>query len=457
MYKTGQHIHFVGIGGIGMSGIAEVLINLGYKVSGSDLRETDITRRLAKLGCTVYPSHDAANTAGAGVVVISSAVTRDNPEVRSAREAMIPVIPRAEMLAELMRLKYGIAVAGAHGKTTTTSMVATILAQGGLDPTVIIGGKVNSLGSNAKLGQGKFLVAEADESDGSFLHLSPSIVVVTNIDLEHLDYYGNLECIKTAFLEFINLVPFFGTAIICLDDNHIPFLIPHIKKRYTTYGLTAQADLQARDVRPAGMGSSYAVYSGGEELGTVELNVPGMHNVYNSLGAVACGLELDIPFRDIQAALGQFSGVQRRLQIKGEVRGVTVIDDYGHHPTEISATLSALRQCWQDRRLVVVFQPHRYTRTQSLFQDFTRVFYQADTLIVTSIYAAGEKPIPGVEAKDLCESIRSQGHKDVHFLPERESIAPFLETLVQPGDVVLTLGAGNIWQVGEELLARMNR
>ncbi|MDD5154646.1 MAG: UDP-N-acetylmuramate--L-alanine ligase [Desulfovibrionales bacterium] len=457
MYKTGQHVHFVGIGGIGMSGIAEVLINLGYKVSGSDLAETDITRRLSRLGCTVHKGHDPQNVRGAAVLVTSSAVTRDNPEVQYAREAMIPVIPRAEMLAELMRLKYGIAVAGAHGKTTTTSMVATVLAQGGLDPTVVIGGKLNSLGSNAKLGQGKFLVAEADESDGSFMHLSPSIVVVTNVDVEHLDYYGNLECIKTTFLEFINKVPFYGIAIVCLDDNHIPSLIPYIKKRYATYGLSAQADFQARDVRWSGLGGRYIAYHLGQELGEINLNIPGIHNVYNSLAAVACGLELDIPFADIQTALQQFSGVQRRFQIKGEVSGIIFVDDYGHHPTEIKATLTAMRQCWEEKRLIVIFQPHRYTRTQALFEDFVKAFYQTDMLILTEIYAAGEKPIPGVEAKDLCESIRRQGHKDVQFIPDRAAIAAHLEAIVRPGDVVLTLGAGNIWQVGEELLTRLGK
>ncbi|MFH1147025.1 MAG: UDP-N-acetylmuramate--L-alanine ligase [Pseudomonadota bacterium] len=457
MYKTGQHIHFVGIGGIGMSGIAELLINLGYKVSGSDLRETDITRRLVQLGCTFRHGHRPENAAGAHVVVISSAVKPDNPEVQYARESMIPVIPRAEMLAELMRLKYGIAVAGAHGKTTTTSMVATVLAHGGLDPTAVIGGKLNSLGTNAKLGQGRFLVAEADESDGSFMHLSPCIVVVTNIDAEHLDYYGNIECIKTTFLEFINKVPFFGTAILCLDDNHIPFLIPSLKKRYSTYGVSAQADFQARDIRAEGLGSSYIAYHQGQELGKIEINVPGLHNIFNSLAALACGVEIEIPFGDIQAGLGEFSGVQRRFQIKGKVNGIVVIDDYGHHPTEINATLTALRQCWDGRRLLVVFQPHRYSRTQALFQEFTKAFYQADTLILTSIYPAGETPIPGVDARSLHDSIRSQGHKDVHFVAEKEDLAHYLESMVRPGDIVLTLGAGNIWQVGEELLDRLSK
>ncbi len=440
-----------------MSGIAEVLVNLGYKVSGSDLVETDITRRLGELGCTIYRGHDPKNVNGADVVVTSSAVTKENPEVDEAHKSMIPVIPRAEMLAELMRLKHGIAVAGAHGKTTTTSMIATVLAQGGLDPTAVIGGKLNSLGSNAKLGQGKFLVAEADESDGSFMRLAPSIVVVTNIDAEHLDYYGNLECIRTTFLEFVNKVPFYGLAILCLDDDYIPSLIPHIRKRYTTYGLTVQADIQARDVHLEGMGGRYVVYHHGQELGPVNLNVPGLHNVYNTLAAVACGLELKIPFAVIQGALQQFSGVQRRFQIKGEVDGVTVVDDYGHHPTEIKTTLTAARQCWQDERLIVIFQPHRYTRTKALFDDFSKAFYQTDVLILTEIYPAGERPIPGVEAKNLYESIRRQGHKDVQFVPDRTAIASYLESIIRKGDVVLTLGAGNIWQVGEELLARIRK
>lgn len=440
-----------------MSGIAEVLVNLGYRVSGSDLLETDLTRRLSQLGCTIYQGHDPQNVKEADVVVTSSAVTKDNPEVQQAVKNMIPVIPRAEMLAELMRLKYGLAVAGAHGKTTTTSMVAMVLAGGGLDPTAVIGGKLNSLGSNAQLGQGKFLVAEADESDGSFIRLTPSIVVVTNIDAEHLDYYGNLEGIKDTFLEFINKIPFYGIAILCLDDDHIPSLIPRIKKRHMTYGLTAQADLQARNVCPEGMGGQYVVYRQGKELGPINLNVPGLHNVYNSLAAVACGLELEIPFVDIQNALQQFSGVQRRFQVKGEAAGIIIVDDYGHHPTEIRATLTTARQCWQDKRLIVVFQPHRYTRTQALFDDFSKAFYQTDVLILTEIYPAGEKPIPGVEAKSLAESIRQQGHKAVQFLPDRTAIASYLASLVQAGDVVLTLGAGNVWQVGEELLSRIGK
>jgi UDP-N-acetylmuramate--alanine ligase len=448
MFKKIQHIHFIGIGGIGMSGIAEVLLNLGYRVSGSDVRETEITRRLAGLGGKIYQGHQKEHIQGANVVVVSSAVKGGNPEVDAAREATIPVIPRAEMLAELMRLKYGVAVAGMHGKTTTTSMVATLLGVGGLDPTVVIGGKLNIYGSNAKLGQGDFLVAEADESDGSFLSLSPAIAVITNIDREHLDYYRDLDHIKEAFLIFMNKVPFYGVTILCLDDPYLPSLIPALKKRYLTYGLSSQADLQAREVVYEGEGSRYRVFYRGAELGEVNLPLPGQHNVLNSLGAAAVGLELDLPFGVIKEAFSQFRGVERRFEVKGERGGVLVLDDYGHHPTEIRAVLDTVKRVWPKRRVVVAFQPHRYTRTQALMEEFLAAFYQADLLLVTEIYAAGESPIPGVEGQVLAEAIRRRGHREVHFIGNKSQWRDHLKGLLKDGDLFLTLGAGNIWELG---------
>ncbi len=435
-----------------MSGIAELLINLEYKVSGSDLKPSDITRRLTSLGATVYEGHLPEQIKGADVVVTSSAVKKDNPEVLAAKAAAIPVIPRAEMLAELMQLKYGIAVAGAHGKTTTTSIIAEILNKGGLDPTVVIGGKLNSLGTNAILGRGDFIVAEADESDGSFLHLSPTITVVTNIDAEHLDYYNDLDHIKTVFLDFINKTPFYGLAILCLDNEPVQSLIPKVEKRYTTYGLTTQADYQAKKIRPEGLKSKFQVTRHKELLGDVTLNLPGLHNIYNALSSIAVGMELDIPFDEIKTALEQMEGVQRRFQIKGSVKEITVVDDYGHHPTEIKVTLDTARQCWPDRRIIVIFQPHRYTRTAALFEDFTRAFYRADSLIVLPIYPAGEPPIPGVNSNVLCEGIKEHGHKDVAFKAETKEVLDYLSGKLREGDVVLTLGAGPVWKIGEDIL-----
>jgi UDP-N-acetylmuramate--alanine ligase len=455
LYKKFQHIHFVGIGGVGMSGIAEVLLNLGYKVSGSDLKESDTTRRLESLGAKIFVGHKGGNVAQAHVVVVSSAVHEDNPEVIAAREKQVPVIPRAEMLAELMRLKYGIAVAGAHGKTTTTSMVATVLAKGGVDPTVVIGGKLNIFGAGAKLGQGEFLVAEADESDGSFLLLSPTIAVVTNIDEEHLDHYTKgIEQIKEAFLEFINKVPFYGLAVLCLDIEHIQDLLPRVKKRYTTYGLSSQADTYARGVEFGGMGSSFEVIHKGESLGVFELGVPGQHSVYNALAAISVGLELDIPADTIRSALREFGGLHRRFYVKGEAKGVMVVDDYGHHPTEIKATLAGAKAGW-DRRTVVVFQPHRYTRTRDLMKDFFTAFNQADRLVVMDIYPAGEKPIEGVSAKALFDGIRSRGHKDAVYIKDPDGAVEWLVGNVAPGDILITLGAGDVWKVGEAVLKRL--
>jgi UDP-N-acetylmuramate--alanine ligase len=455
MYRKKYHIHFVGIGGIGMSGIAELLLNLGYKVSGSDLKASDITQRLEKLGGIIFEGHAENQIAGADVVVVSSAVDSVNPELIAARQTSTPVIPRAEMLAELMRLKYSVAIAGAHGKTSTTSMVAAVLGRGNFDPTVVIGGKLKSIGSNALLGQGDFIVAEADESDGSFLKMSPTIAVVTNIDREHLDYYRDLDDIKTAFLKFIGRVPFYGLAVLCLDNEPIQDLIPKIQKRYTTYGMSTQADLQATNVIFENFKSRFTLQQQGKPLGEIRLNLPGIHNVYNSMASVAVGIELGIPFKTIKNALETLQGVQRRLEIKGEINGITVVDDYGHHPTEIKTTLQAATECWPDRRKVVVFQPHRYTRTKALFDDFTRAFYQSDVLLVLPIYAASEKKIPGVNSGSICEGIREHGHKEVICKDSLTGAISDLKELLKPGDVLLTLGAGDVWKVGEEILTKL--
>lgn len=400
MYGKIRKIHFVGIGGIGMSGIAEVLLNLGYKVSGSDLRESEITTRLAKLGGEIVYGHKAENLRDADVVVTSTAVRKDNPEVVEANRRLIPVIPRAEMLAELMRMKYGIAVGGTHGKTTTTSMVATILSHAGIDPTAVIGGRLDSLGSNAKLGQGKFLVAEADESDGTILKLSPTIAVVTNVDADHLDFYRDLDQIKDTFVEFINKVPFFGLAVLCLDDANIQALIPLVKKRFVTYGLASQADFNATDISHKATRTSFTVHHRGQALGRISFKMPGRHNVLNALAAVAVAMELDIPFEKIAEGLHDFGGVQRRFMVRHDDGKVMVVDDYGHHPAEIKVTLAAARSGW-DRRIVAVFQPHRYSRTKALFEEFLTAFYQADHLVVMDVYAAGEDVIEGVRAEDL--------------------------------------------------------
>jgi UDP-N-acetylmuramate--alanine ligase len=453
MYRKTKRIHFVGIGGIGMSGIAELLLTLGYGVSGSDLRSTDITARLEQLGGEIHQGHHGDWVNGADVVVTSTAIAPDNPEVVAAEAAHIPVVQRAEMLAELMRLKkYGIAVAGSHGKTSTTSMVAAILAAAGLDPTVVVGGKVHGLGSNAKLGQGEFLVAEADESDGSFLKLSPVIEVVTNIDLEHLDFYRDIEHIKDIFHEFINRLPFYGVAVVCIDDDNIAQLLPRIQKRILTYGLTEQADLQAVKIVSGNGTSQFTVRFRGEDLGQIRLNRPGKHLIYNSLAAVNVGLELEIDFPVIARALENFQGVQRRMQVKGEAAGILIIDDYGHHPTEIRATLDAVREGWPDRRVVVAFQPHRYSRTKGLFAEFTTAFRRADVLVLTEIYPAGEQPITGVSSEHLLEAIRRHGQRQAHCIPQLVQQPRELLPLLQPGDLVLTLGAGNIVRVGEQLL-----
>ena len=458
MYRKTKinHVHFVGIGGIGMSGIAEVLLNLGYEVSGSDIRETEITRRLERLGARVHYQHQEKNIEGSEVVVVSSAIKQENPEIQAAAEKLIPVIPRAEMLAELMRMKYGVAVAGTHGKTTTTSLIATVLAHGGLDPTVVTGGKLNSIGSSAKLGQGDFLVAEADESDGSFLKLLPTIAVVTNIDPEHLDYYQGIEQIKETFLQFIDRIPFFGLAVLCLDQENVQSLIPQLRKRFTTYGLSSQADFQAKDMRFDGPHTSFELVHRDERIGRLTFHMPGIDNVCNVLATVATAFELDVDFKTIQEALSEFSGIQRRFQRKAEIEDILVFDDYGHHPTEIKATLRAAKRGWR-RRVVALFQPHRYTRTKALFDEFLTAFYEADVLVITDIYPAGEEEIEGVHAHNLFEGIREHGHRDVHYISDKNKILQHLLRIIIPGDLVITLGAGDIYRVGEDLIEELGR
>jgi len=453
MCRKVREIHFVGIGGIGMSGIAEVLLNLGYRISGSDLSESDITQRLAALGARICKGHDASHVGSAQVVVTSTAVKADNPEVLEAHRRSIPVIPRAEMLAELLKMKFSIAVSGMHGKTTTTSMVSTVLAHGGVDPTMVIGGKLASIGSNARLGDGDVIVAEADESDGSFLKLSPSIAVITNIDLEHMDYYRDIDHIKDAFLQFANIVPFYGSTVLCLDDEHVKEILPKIKRRTITYGLSDPADYQARGVVFQGVSTRYTLTCRGETLGEVTLNVPGLHNVYNSMATIAVARELDLDFDMIREGMKAFTGAHRRLEVKGKRGDVLVVDDYGHHPTEILATLKAAKQVWKGR-LIVVFQPHRYTRTRALFREFLGAFGDADVLILTDIYAASEREIEGVHASKLCEGIRSGGHGNVTYIPAFDAIVDRLFEIAKPGDVIITQGAGSVWKVGEEYLKK---
>jgi len=456
MYKRYQHIHFVGIGGVGMSGIAEILVNLGYRVSGSDQKRTETIERLERLGAKVFTGHRAENVEGVHVVVYSSAVARDNVELQTARQRQVPTIERAEMLAELMRLKYGIAVAGTHGKTTTTSMVGAVLAEGRYDPTIVVGGRVTNLGSNARLGQGEYLVAEADESDGSFLKLAPTIAVVTTIDAEHLDHYGSLDAIRAAFLTFVNKVPFYGAVVLCLDQPNIQMLLPHVEKRIITYGLESGADLVARRLQLRGMTSRFDVFHHGELLGECVLQIPGRHNVLNALAAIGVGLDLEIPFATISAALAGFAGVQRRFQVRGTAGGVTVVDDYGHHPAEIRATLAAAKAGF-DCRVVTVFQPHRYSRTLHLRQEFLTAFNQADVLVVMDIYPAGEAPIPGVNAADLADDIRAHGHRNVTYLGnDRARIVDHVCEISRPGDLVLTLGAGDVSQLGSDILRRLD-
>ncbi len=434
-----------------MSGIAEVLLNLGYRVSGSDLAETEITRYLRKLGAKVNIGHRASNVKLPDVVVYSSAVSKTNPEVLKAKKLKIPVVPRAEMLAELMRMKYGIAIAGTHGKTTTTSMTGTVLAYCGVDPTVVIGGRLNKWGTNAKLGQGEFLVAEADESDGSFNLLSPTIAVVTNIDADHLDYYKNFDAIKSAFVTFLNRLPFYGVGIVCGDDGPALSILKHVNKRIVTYGLSRNCHVQARNIKLEGILSSFDVHYFGKKLGRFSVKAPGLHNVRNALSCIVVGLELNLPLVKIRKGLLAYTGVQRRFHIRGEVNGFTVMDDYGHHPTEVKATLEACKKVWPKRRLVVVFQPHRYTRTRDLMKEFSGAFQKADLLVFTDIYAASEKPLPGVTSEKLSR-LTQKNLKPVFYIPGRKNVAFEIEKMIRSGDVVLMLGAGDIWKSGLELL-----
>ena len=438
-----------------MSGIAEVLLTLGYHVTGSDVAPSDNTRRLETLGGRIAIGHDASHVEGAQVVVISSAVQASNPEVVAAKKSVVPVIPRAEMLAELMRLKFGVAIAGAHGKTTTTSIVASVLAHAGLDPTFVVGGKVNAMGTHARLGRSDLLIAEADESDGSFLRLSPAIAVVTNIDREHVDHYRSMDRLKAAFLEFVNKVPFYGVAILCADDVYLRAMLPRVQKRYVTYGREASdssmPDLRATDIAIKGLTTNFRVQFRERTLGPFRLNIPGVHNVSNALAAIGVGLELDLPLDLIRTGVASFSGVERRFHIRGEKRGVVVVDDYGHHPTEIRATLATARAVWSGR-LVVIFQPHRYSRTHDLLNDFSNAFEQADVLFVTPIYAAGEESIEGVSGEILAERIRATGHPAVDWMEKQDALVSRLVSEVRSGDTVLTLGAGDVWKVGVQLL-----
>jgi len=457
MFRRFQHVHFVGIGGIGMSGIAEVLANLNFRVSGSDQKKSEVTAHLEELDVDISEGHAAENVGDAHVVVRSTAVRDDNPEIIEARRRSIPVIPRAEMLAELMRMKpHTVAVAGSHGKTTTTSMVATVLGIAGLDPTFVIGGIVRTYRANARLGKSELMVVEADESDRSFLMLTPTIAVVTNIDREHMDYYNDMDDVRKCFADFVNKVPFYGAAVLCLDDPHVQAVIPSVARRRITYGLSAQADISAHDINyDQSFGSSFSVLRGIDVLGKVTLRVPGKHNVYNSLAAIAVGLELDVPFDTIAHALSEFTGADRRFQFKGDEGGVTIVDDYGHHPTEVKATLAAARIGAPNRRIVVLFQPHRYSRTKDLMDEFASAFNNADVLFVTDIYAASETPIDGVNSEVLTGRIKSHGHKNAEYIGALENAPAILRENVRDGDLVITLGAGSVNRVGEQLLALM--
>ena len=458
MFRHVKKIHFIGIGGIGMSGIAEVLCNLEFQVSGSDLRKSKNTERLEKAGAQIFEGHAAENVGDADVVVYSSAVKEDNPEVVIAKQKGIPVIPRAEMLAELMTLKpYAVAVAGTHGKTSTTSMVATILNHAGFDPTTVVGGVVESLGSNARLGTSEWFVTEADESDRSFLMLYPTVAVVTNIDKEHMESYKGMEDVVQCFTDFVNKVPFYGATVLCLDDPNVQLIIPRIKRRRVTYGMTAQADVSAHDIRfNDAFGSAFTVWKGKEPLGEINLPVPGKHNIYNALAATTVALELEIPFEKIAGAFEKFKNANRRFQFKGDARGISVVDDYGHHPTEISATLSAAKSGSGGRRTVVVFQPHRFSRTQELMSEFALCFNNADVLYVTDIYAASEQPIEGVTAEILTENIKRYGHKNAQYIGSLEAAAERVLPQLQEGDLVVTLGAGTITRLSDEILEKLN-
>lgn len=458
MFFKPQHLHFTGIGGIGMSGIAEVLLTLGYEISGSDLRLSPITERLQSLGAKIWEGHQAGNIEGAKVLVVSSAVDESNPEVREARRLGIPVIPRGELLAELMRLKYGVAIAGSHGKTTTTSMAAHILSQAGLDPTVVVGGRVGVMGgTNARIGKSDFLVAESDESDGSFLKLAPIVAVVTNIDREHLDHYrGGIFEIRQAFTDFVNKVPFYGAVIVCIDDENVQHILSGIRRRVITYGVSATADYTVSETSCGHLSSDFRLAFRGQDLGVFHLPLPGFHNILDATAAIAVARELEVDVERARQALETFSGVDRRFQIRGREKGVVVIDDYGHHPTEIQATLTAVRQC-NFQRVHSIFQPHRYTRTHYLLDDFARSFSKADTVHVLDIYAASEKPIEGVSAEKLVERMRSFGHRGAIYAGTLEGAVASVTPLLEPGDAVITQGAGNVWQAGDRVLEWLGR
>ncbi|MBV8551616.1 MAG: UDP-N-acetylmuramate--L-alanine ligase [Acidobacteriaceae bacterium] len=455
MFFKPQHVHFVGIGGIGMSGIAEVLLTLGYQVSGSDIKPSLITERLARLGATIHIGHNAENVGTAKALVVTSALDSSNPEVAEARRLQIPVIPRGELLAELMRLKFGIAVAGSHGKTTTTSMVASILNAANMDPTVVVGGRVAGLeGSNARVGKSTILVVESDESDGSFLKLAPILAVVTNIDREHLDHYSSLEEIRAAFTEFVNKVPFYGAAVLCMEDENIQQIFPSIRRRTITYGRSAQVDLEIQNIDLGPTGSDFSIGLRGAELGRFHLSVPGLHNVLNATAAIGVGLEMDVPLPQIQEGLAAFSGVDRRFSIRGVVNDVTVIDDYGHHPTEVKATLAAAKLS-PYRRIHVLFQPHRFSRTKHLIDDFGIAFHQADDLYLLDIYAASESSLDGINSQALLEKVRSYGHRSAHYVPTMEEGVAAIAAAAEPGDLIITLGAGSVSQAADRILEQL--
>ncbi len=455
MFFKPQHVHFVGIGGIGMSAIAEVLLTLGYQISGSDVKTSAITERLSKLGATIHLGHRSENVTGAKAVVVTSALDASNAEVAEARRLQIPVIPRGELLAELMRLKFGIAIAGSHGKTTTTSMVASILNTADMDPTVVVGGKVAAMqGSNARVGKSSLLVVESDESDGSFLKLAPIIAVVTNIDREHLDHYHSLTEIQEAFTDFVNKVPFYGAAVLCTEDKNIQQIYPAIKRRTITYGRSAQVDLEIQNVKLAPASTTFSIWRRGQDLGTFRLNVPGIHNVLNATAAIGVGLELDIPLEKLRDGVLAFAGVDRRFSIRGIERGVTVVDDYGHHPTEVKATLAAARLT-PYRQIHVLFQPHRFSRTKHLLEEFGTAFHQADHLYLLDIYAASEQAIEGVNTSALLDKIRSYGHRSAEYVGSLEAGVAAVTAAVQPGDLVITLGAGSVSQAADRILDRL--
>lgn len=452
MFGKTRHVHIVGIGGAGLSGISEILLSLGFHVSGSDMNRTEITEHLIKLGASVYYGHEARHVPDADVVVVSPAIPSENPEILAAKARKIPVIRGAEMLAEIMRMKFSVAVSGTHGKTTTTAITAAVLDE--LDPTVVVGGKLVSLGSHARIGHGEVMVVEADEAYGSIEKFFPTVAVVTSVDADHLDYYNSIEEIGKTFLEFINKVPFFGVAVLCMDQENIRQLLPQVEKRHITYGIDADADLMAKEIRVKGPTSRYQVKFRGDVLGEVHLKMPGRHNIANSLAAIGVGIELDIPFNRIRAALESFQGIHRRFEIVGEAQGIIIVDDYAHNPAKLRAVFSAARESYK-RRIVAVFQPHRYQRVRHLADEFSKSFYDTDVLIVTSIYGAGETPIEGVTGENLATAIKARGHQHVIYVPDKDRVVDELMSEIRPNDIVITVGAGDISQVGRDLSRRL--